>query len=95
MVSLLVIRQSLEKNNNLKSICNYKFNRLVLVCLNIHSVRNKSDNLTQKITDNVVILMIWETELDNSFPEGQFLIPGYRAPYRIDQNCHGGNVMVL
>ena len=43
-------------------------------------MRNKSDALTQQITGNVDILMLSEKKLDSSFPEGQFLIPGYSAP---------------
>ena len=39
--------------------------------------------------------MISERKLDNSFPKGQFLIPGYSAPYRIDRNCHGGGIMLF
>ena len=38
--------------------------------------------------------MISETKLDSSFPEGQFLIPGYSSPYRLDRNCRGGGIML-
>ena len=38
--------------------------------------------------------MISETKLDNSFPEGQFLIPGYSSPYRFERNCRGGGIML-
>ena len=58
-------------------------------------MRNKFDALTQQITGNVDILMLSETELDSSFPEGQLLIPGYSAPYRIARTCHGGGVMLF
>ena len=64
-------------------------NRLVLAHININSIRNKFDTLVQQITNNIDILMISETKLDNSFPEGQFLIPGYGSPYRFDRNCRG------
>ena len=37
--------------------------------------------------------MISETKLDHSFPEGQFLIPGYSPSYRFDRNCRGGDIM--
>ena len=40
------------------------------------------------------MLMISETKLDNSFPEGQFLIEGYSKPYRIDGNGRGGGIML-
>ena len=55
-------------------------------------MRNKFDALTQQITGNVDILMLSGTKLHSSFPEGQFLIPGYSAPYRIDRTCHGGGL---
>ena len=38
--------------------------------------------------------MISETKLDNSFPDGQFLISGYSSPYRLDRNCQGGGIML-
>ena len=38
--------------------------------------------------------MISETKLDNSFPEGLFLIPGYSSPYRFDRNCREGGIML-
>ena len=58
-------------------------------------MRNKFDALTQQIIGNVDILMLSETKLDSSFPEGQFLIPGYGAPYRIDRTCHRGGIMLF
>ena len=62
--------------------------------LNINPPRLKFDSLAQKITGNVNILMVSETKLDNSSPEGQFLIEGYRKPYRIDRNCHRGGILL-
>ena len=38
--------------------------------------------------------MLSETKLDNSFPEGQFLIEGYSKPYRSDRICHWGGIML-
>ena len=38
--------------------------------------------------------MTSETKLDNSFPEGQFLIPGHSSPYRFDRTCRGGGIML-
>ena len=37
--------------------------------------------------------MISETKIDNSFPKGQFLIKGFREPFRIDRNIHGGGIL--
>ena len=59
--------RSLEENNNLKSICKCNFNKLFLAHLNMNSVRNKFNNLTQQIIGNFDILMISETKLDSSW----------------------------
>ena len=38
--------------------------------------------------------MISETKLDNYFATGEFIIPGYTEPYRMDRNCHGGGILL-
>ena len=67
-------------------------NKLVVAHLNINSLRIKFDSLVQKITGNVNILLISETE--NRFSDGQFVIQGYSKPYIIDRNCLGGGIML-
>ena len=69
-------------------IQNRNLNKLVVAHRNINSLRIKFDSLVQKITGNVDILMISETKLHNSFPDGIFLIEGYSKPYRINRNYH-------
>ena len=59
-----------EENKNLNFIRKGNFNRFVLAHININSIRNKFDILVQKMTNNVDILIISETKLDNSFPKG-------------------------
>ena len=39
--------------------------------------------------------MVSETKLDNSFPEGQFLIDGYDPPIRLDRDIHRGGLMLF
>ena len=39
--------------------------------------------------------MVSETKLDNSFPEGQFLIDGYSPLIRIDRDIQGGGLMLF
>ena len=39
--------------------------------------------------------MISETKLDNSFPDGQFWIEGYDAPFRFDRNKYGGGIILV
>ena len=36
--------------------------------------------------------MISETKLDETFPEGQFLMDGFTPPYRMDRNTNGGGI---
>ena len=42
---------------------------------------------------NVDVLGISETKLDDSFPAGQFKIPGFASPFRLDRN--GGGIIVF
>ena len=48
--------------------------------------------LVDKINNNIDILMISETKLDPSFPNGQFHIYGFCEPYRFDRNGNGGGI---
>ena len=84
-----------DGDSNLKSHRRRNFNKLVLGHLNIIFLRNKFGALTQQIIGNIDILMLSGAKLYSSFPEGQFLIPGYSAPYRIDRTWHGGGSMLF
>ena len=45
--------------------------------------------------ETVDILVISETKLDESFPEGQFKIPAFTSSFRQDRNEFGGGIMVF
>ena len=62
--------------------------------LNINSLRNKFDQLTEILKGFVDIFLISESKLDDSFPEGQFIIDGYRAPFRFDRHGNGGVLLL-
>ena len=64
--------------------------KLIIAHLNISSIRNKFDSLSFMIENNVDILLISETKLDDSFPSGQFKICGFSMPYRYDRDSMGG-----
>ena len=57
----------------LKEIRCKNFNRVIFGHLNINSIRNKMEMLTQLIIGKIDILLISETKIDNSFPSKQFL----------------------
>ena len=44
--------------------------------------------------DNLDILDISETKIDNSFPENQFSIDGYNLRYRLNRNQDVGGLLV-
>ena len=68
--------------------------KLIMGHLNINSIRNKFDAFSLIVKNNVDILMISETKLDDSFPTGQFLLYGFRGPYRLDRNSKGGGILL-
>ena len=68
---------------------------LIVASLNINSLRNKFDQLKLLIKDSLDILILEETKLDETFPEGQFHIEGFLPPFRKDRNSHGGGVMIF
>ena len=63
--------------------------RIVIGTLNINSLASKFDQLEIIIRGSLDILIIQETKLDSSFPDDQFVINGYKKPYRLDRNRHG------
>ena len=72
-----------------KNIRDSNFNKLTFGHLNINSLRNKFDQLTEMVKGFVDIFLISESKLDDSFPEGQFTIDGYHAPFRFDREWRG------
>ena len=68
---------------------------IVIGQLNINSLRNKYDLLaeqTKRIIDLSVNSVI---KLDESFSVGQFRIPGYAFPFRLDRDQHWGGIMAF
>ena len=47
------------------------------------------------IIGNVDVFVISETILDESFPKGQFKIPGYTTPFLVDCDRNGGGIIVF
>ena len=51
-------------------------------------------SLREVVIENVAILAIAETEIDESFPTAQFLLVGYHSPYRLDKSPKSGGILV-
>lgn len=58
-------------------------NKLIFGYLNINYLKNKFDLLCEKIKGSIYVFMILETKLDDSFPQGQFLIEGFQINYML------------
>ena len=67
---------------------------IVFSYININSIRNKFNNLFDLISKNVDIFSVAETKLDPSFPNSQFLIPGFHEPMRLDITSKRGRMLV-
>ena len=68
--------------------------RVIIGHININSTGNKFEPLKEMIQDNIDILLVSETKLDDTFPVGQFYIDGYSTPYRFDRTSHGGGILL-
>ena len=55
-------------------------NRLIFVQININSIRNNFELLFSLLANNIDVLLISETKIDNAFPASQFSVPGYSIP---------------
>ena len=67
---------------------------VIVAFLNINSIRNKFDQLKILIGENVDILVIQETKINKTFPEGKFLIDGFSQPFRLDRTGSGGGILI-
>ena len=67
---------------------------IIFSYLNINSIRNKFESLCELVPGNVDILSIAETKLHPSFPNSQFLIPGFHKPLRTDVSSRRGELLV-
>ena len=88
-----------EKSENhneivLNSLRIRNLNKLVVGHFNFYSVRNKFDFLAYQVKENINVLMISETELDESFPLVRFSLDGYGVPFQFDRNGNGGGILL-
>ena len=67
---------------------------MVFAHLNINSIRNKFELLSEQVRGNVDVLMVSETKIDDNFPIGIFLTHGSSPACRLDRDSKGGGVML-
>ena len=83
------------KNPSLQTIRKDDLNKLSFAHLNINSNWNKFEFLADIIKDNIDILIISETKVDDSFPDGQFFLDDFRTPFGLDRNRNGEGIMLF
>ena len=59
--------------------------RIIIGHLNVNHIENKFEHFVSLVKDKLVIIVLSETKIDESFPSGQFAIEGYVKPYRRDR----------
>ena len=63
--------------------------RIIFGQININSIRSKFDLVMNIIKNEIDILMISETKIDNNFPISQFSMTSYSIPFRL-----GGGILL-
>ena len=69
--------------------------QLIITHANINSPRNKFDQLKILVIDKISMVVVTESKLDDTLPDSQFHIPGYKVPFRKDGNKLGGGIIVF
>ena len=65
---------------------------IIIGHLNVNTLRNKTIAVEELMRDKVGIYLFSEMKLDETFPNQQFKIHGYKM-YCRDRNKHGGGVL--
>ena len=68
-------------------------NKIIMVHININSLRNKFDMVTNSVTKYIDI-MISKSKLDNTFPYALYHLKDFSNPYRLEKYCHCGGILV-
>ena len=90
----IIIAENTYDSHVIKDLRNQNPFRVIIDQININSIRNKFEPLVSFINNNLDILMISETKIDDTFPDSQFLIEGFSVPYRLDRTAKGGGILL-
>ena len=93
LIDLSVINPDNYSNVSVESVLKFyrsKFpKKLIIGHININSIRNKFE-----ILKSMLLEVLLETKLDDSFPEQQFHIEGFNIPFRLDRNRYGRGLLL-
>ena len=88
------LNESDDPKISLKNLKTKHRDRPIIAQLNINFLYPKFHPLIDIVKNNVDVLMVSETKLDDTFTTAQFLIEGFQEPIRLDRNKNGGGIMV-
>ena len=83
-------------SSGLENLVNLKLKKPknpIISYININSIRNKFELLSDLLIDQVDLLAIAETKLDDSFSDSQFVLNGFKKPYRLDITKNSGGLL--
>ena len=69
-------------------------NKVTIGNININSLPAKFDHVKVVILKDVDILVLKETQVDDTCSLGQLYVEGLNTHYRLDRNCIGGGVII-
>ena len=78
----------------IKDLKNQNPFRIIIGHININSIRHKFEPLVSFINNNLDILVISETKIDDTFPDSQFLIERFSVPDRLDRTAKGRGILL-
>ena len=90
---ILQLDNNMDPKEMLECLKTKHRDRPIIAHLNINFLDPKFEPLKDIIKDKVDILLVSETKIDESFPEGRFFIEGYKEPIRLDRNKNGGGLL--
>ena len=84
----------INNSSNLHQVRINNPSRIIFSQININSIRNKFEQLIYIVNNEIDILMVSETKLDDTFPTSQFLMQGYLTPFRKDRTTKGDGMLL-
>ena len=90
----MIIDANTNDIRGIKDLRNQNPFRFIIGHIDINSIRNKFEPLMRFRNNNLDILMISETKIDDTFPDSQFLIEGFSVSYNLDRTAKGGGILL-
>ena len=83
-----------EVRELLNSIRAKNNNNIIVAYLNINTFKKKYDFLKKLISENIDVMIIGESKLDDSYPKSQFLIDEFAESFRLNRDENGGGILI-